>query len=85
MNRETWMQQAIDQFRPVFAAEGAVLPETIRATIGWTSKGRRSNTIGECWYPAAVGDGIHELSCRPPPNPHLSFSPILCYERIPYR
>lgn len=74
------MQQAITQFRPVFAAEGVVLPETIRATIGWTSKGRRSTTIGECWYPTAVGDGIHELYVTPTITDAARVLDILAHE-----
>ena len=64
MNRETYLNKAITQFRPMFKSVGAPLPANIRVTCGFPSKsaGRSSKQrIGECWSERASGDKTIEV------------------------
>lgn len=63
--REEWMQAFTDAARPRFEELGSPLPEVVRVSVGWPSKGKRSNTIGECWVAEASRDGVCEIFIRP--------------------
>jgi hypothetical protein len=86
--REQWLQAFTDASRPLFKAAGAPLPKTVRVSIGFPSKGRRSNAIGECFHSSASEDGVREIFIRP----SLQSSPIeiahvltheLCHAALP--
>lgn len=62
--RETWLQLLVAECRPVFADAGHELPP-VRISVGFTSKGARSNRIGECWYGGATNDGVPQLFLHP--------------------
>ena len=55
--REDWLNAFIDAARPHFAAVNAPLPINLRVAIGFTSKGGKGKTIGECWSSDASEDG----------------------------
>ena len=58
-NRETYLEAAIVEMRPMFKANKAPLPKKIKVTCGWPSKsaGRSSKRrIGECWDKSASAD-----------------------------
>lgn len=65
MTREQWMQAFTDAARPRFEELGSPLPPVIRMSIGFPSQGRRSNTIGQCWWAEASTDGVCEIFIRP--------------------
>lgn len=67
-NRESWLDQAIEAMRPVFASRGYPLPAKIRASVGFTSKGMRGKRIGECWSSGASADGHAEIFLDPSKN-----------------
>ena len=50
---------------PLFEALGAPLRERVRMAIGFTSAGRRSRAIGECWDNRRSADGHFEIFIRP--------------------
>jgi len=62
--REVWLNEALDQFiRPHFEAAGYTVPEHIRISTGWPSRGglaKKKKTIGQAWSPDCSGDGVHE-------------------------
>lgn len=62
--REEWLQAAADQLRPLLAERSGLTAPTVRIGVGWTSKGRRSAAIGECWKAAAAADGVNEITVR---------------------
>lgn len=80
MTREQWISESIGSLRSDFEDIGHTLPDVIRATVGWTSKGLRSKRIGECWYPAAVGDGVPELFITPTITDGARVLDILAHE-----
>ncbi len=59
--RELWVSAIVDSMRPEFARRGYPLPEKVRATIAFTSKGWRGKRRGECWSPDMSGDGATEV------------------------
>lgn len=65
MNREAWLNQAVQELRDDFPTP---LPERIRVTCGWPSKGGRGEkkrVTGECWLDKSSGDKHHEIFISP--------------------
>ncbi|MGI4876636.1 MAG: transcription elongation protein SprT [Janthinobacterium lividum] len=63
--REGWLASATDLLRPLFASAGEPLKGAGRAAIGFTSHGRKSNVIGECWNSIASADAHFEIFIAP--------------------
>ena len=63
--REAWLTEFARMARPHFKAAGRPLPKEIRCSIGFPSTGKRSQTIGECWYHESSEDGHAEIFIRP--------------------
>lgn len=63
-NREEWLRDLVDALRDRYDGE---LPETVHVSVGFSSKGIRSKTIGECWHGAASSDH----------NPHVFIHPMI--------
>ena len=58
-NRETYLQNAITELRPLFKHHGFPVPKLVKVTCGWPSKSAgRSNKrrVGECWDKTASAD-----------------------------
>lgn len=75
MNREQWLETAVQKLRPVFLGHGYTVPE-LRVSVGWPSSGGLGNkkrTIGQCWFGTAAADG----------KPQLFISPLLEDPRDP--
>ena len=64
-NRESWLNGVAAGMAPLFEALRAPLPDRVRVAIGFTSAGRRSRAIGECWDNRRSGDGHFEIFIRP--------------------
>lgn len=75
MTREEWLLAFADHARPHFEAAGAPIPETVRCSIGFPSKGQRSKVIGECWSAECTDDKVCEIFIRP--NLHAGAEEIL--------
>lgn len=80
--REEWLNAFIDASRPVFEKAGAKLPVKVRASIGFPSKGRRSNCIGECWSDTNSADGTYEIFLRPSLDGANRIADVLTHELI---
>lgn len=68
MTREKWLDEMTDRLRPVFQEIGHVLPEKIRVSCGWPSKGglsRKKRVVGQCWYPECSADATTEIFISP--------------------
>lgn len=63
--REQWLNEFTRRARPVFKARGYTIPDNVRVSVGFTSKGARSNRIGECWSSHASEDGVFEIFITP--------------------
>lgn len=64
-SREEWLKAAIDEVRPMFAAEGLDLAPRIRVTCGFPAHHARSGRIGECHASAASADQHYEILISP--------------------
>src|SRR5712691_7633223 len=63
--REAWLNYVAQRMAPIFEKFGAPLPAQLRIAIGFTSSGRRSRNIGECWDSQCSEDRHFEIFIRP--------------------
>jgi predicted SprT family Zn-dependent metalloprotease len=82
MTREQWLQLFIERARPHFERVGSPLPERIRASIGFTSKGERSRAIGECWSADCAQDDTFEIFIAPKEKDAARIADILTHELV---
>ena len=64
-NREAWLNRLAERMKPMFTALQTPLPAKLRIAIGFSSMGKRSNRIGECWDNLCSADGHFEIFIRP--------------------
>lgn len=68
MTREEWLNELTYRLRPVFQDLGYPLPEKLRASCGWPSKGalsKKKRVVAQCWYPECSADGTTEVFVSP--------------------
>ena len=63
--REAWLNHVARRMAPMFERLGSPLPTQLRIAIGFTSSGRRSRHIGECWDNQCSEDRHFEIFIRP--------------------
>jgi hypothetical protein len=64
--REAWLNYVARRMAPIFETLRApLLPAQLRIAIGFTSSGRRSKHIGECWDNQCSEDRHFEIFIRP--------------------
>ena len=54
---DAWLKEAVQCLQVIFKEKGYDVPP-LRLHFGWTSRGVRTNRIGECWPKCSVNDGI---------------------------
>jgi len=85
VNREQWLSECIQQLRPDFEQLGHSLPEKIRASCSWPSKGGLANKkrrIGEAWSAKNSGDNSFEVFISPVLKDPLEVSATLVHELV---
>lgn len=68
MNREQWLTSLTDAMRGLFEEQSQHVPEKIRLTCGWPSKGgmkSKGRVVGECFPMQASKDGSVEIFISP--------------------
>ncbi|MDR3424335.1 MAG: SprT-like domain-containing protein [Anaerolineaceae bacterium] len=80
--REGWLRAATDELRPDFKNRGYDLPEKMRFTLGFTSKGKRDRMAGECWPAEASDDRHYEIYIRPDIADPVSVLATLVHELV---
>jgi hypothetical protein len=63
--REAWLNYVAERMASIFDKLRAPLPPQLRIAIGFTSSGRRSKHIGECWDNQCSEDRHFEIYIRP--------------------
>lgn len=64
--REPWLADAVERLRPVFDAAGLNVPELVRVTCGWPTRGALKGTIvGQCLSGKDTTDGVAQISVTP--------------------
>jgi hypothetical protein len=79
INREEWLQRLVKKIRPWYEGE---LPETIHLSIGFSSKGIRSKTIGECWHKKASADEAPQVFIHPKLSNPIEVAAVVVHELI---
>lgn len=59
MNREQWLEMVMEAARPMFVANGAEVPEAVRAAM--CPPHRKMKAIGLCWSADSVADKGREI------------------------
>lgn len=63
-HKETWLNEAMAFVREHFTDQGYTVPEHVRISTGWPSKGAvaaKKRRIGEAWSNTCSGDDVHEV------------------------
>lgn len=83
MIREEWLQQLTDKMRPIFEGVGHPLPEKIRASCGFPSRGAlatKKRRIGEAWSSDSSEDQTCETFVSPMVSDALEVAAIQVHE-----
>jgi hypothetical protein len=80
--REEWLLAMTEELRADFEAIGAPLPKNIRMSVGFTSKGARSKSIGQCWAAEASADSVHSIFISPVLDSQLRIGDVLVHELV---
>lgn len=83
LSREDWLLALLGRIRPLAAKAGHPLPERLRVTCGWPSKGgigRKVRRLGECWHPDASADHSVEVFVSPTESEGRKVAAILGHE-----
>lgn len=65
VTRESWLLAGVDKLRPIFAEVGCEIP-AIRVSCGWPGgRGKKAQTIGECWPTVLAEDGVVQSFISP--------------------
>ena len=65
LERQQWLEAAVEALRMKFADAGYRVPEKVRISIGWPKRAASCGAIGECWSTAASSDSHNELFISP--------------------
>jgi hypothetical protein len=65
LERQQWLEHAVEALRTKFAAAGYTVPQKIRVSIGWPKRAASCGAIGECWSTEASSDRHAELFISP--------------------
>jgi hypothetical protein len=63
-HKEVWLAEAMKFVRAHFEEAGYQVPEHVRVSTGWPSRGglsKKKRTIGQAWHNSCSGDGVHEV------------------------
>jgi hypothetical protein len=64
--REEWLEASVEELRERFFIPYEVeLDAKISVSTGWTSKGSKTNRIGECWPPEVTKNGSTHIFITP--------------------
>ena len=63
MKNKDWLEDALVEVKGLFAEHGCSVPP-VKVTLGFTSKGLRSSTVGECWLRVASTSDINHIFIR---------------------
>lgn len=80
--REAWLHALIEAIRPWYKEAGTPLPKSVRISVGFSSKGARSNRIGECWAPSADEHGLSQIFVHPSLSDAGTVAHVVVHELI---
>lgn len=81
VNRETWLEAAVEKLRPLFISEGITIPDKVRVSCAW-AKRASANSVGWCWHREVSASGISEIQISPERADSVEVLGILTHELI---
>jgi hypothetical protein len=82
LERQRWLELAVEALRERFAAAGYVIPTEIRFAIGWPKRAASCGAIGECWPTEKSSDRHAELFVSPELTEGLRILDVLAHELV---
>lgn len=84
MTREEWLNAAVALIRPYLKEMAqVVVPDTFRVSVGFAGgRGKKGDTIGQCWYPEASEDKSTEMFISPVLGDPSRVLDVLVHEMI---
>lgn len=85
LDREQWLLKCLENFRRDFQNFGHPLPERIRASCSWPSKGalaKKKRRIGEAWSAECSGDKTFETFISPCLQDSVEVGATLVHELV---
>ena len=64
LNRESWLKLAVKQVSQLFEPLGYQVPD-VQISVGFTSRGKNTNVIGQCWPTVLAGDKSNHIFITP--------------------
>lgn len=83
--REEWLGALTAALRPMFAAQGFPIPDKVRVSCSWPSRGGTSQSrkcIGQAWSPKCSADGTHETFLSPVLGTAADVGHVLVHELV---
>jgi len=80
MTREEWLMQATDSFRPIFLGHDLMIPDAVRASVGFPRGCRKA--IGQAWSSGCSQDGTHEIFVSPVLDNSIKVLAVLAHELV---
>jgi hypothetical protein len=80
LERQHWVEHAVEALRAKFAAAGYTVPREIRVSIGWPKRAASCGAIGECWSTAASSDQHAEMFISPQLADGVQIVGVLAHE-----
>lgn len=84
-SREKWLNHASGPLAKLIADAGFAMPEKVRYTCGWPSRGglgKAKRTIGQCWDSKCSADKTFEILISPTQAEPVEVLAILIHEMI---
>jgi hypothetical protein len=80
LERQQWLELAVEALRVRFADAGYAIPEKVRVSIGWPKRAGSCGAIGECWSTEASSDRHAELFISPELTEGVRILDVLAHE-----
>jgi hypothetical protein len=82
LQRQQWLEAAVEALRIRFADAGYSIPEKVRVAIGWPKRAASCGAIGECWAVEASSDQHAELFISPQLTEGARILDVLAHELV---
>ena len=81
MKKENWFDKAMKEIRIYFSSHGFEVPD-VEISLGFTSKGLNSSTIGQCWGRKASTSDVNHIFISPARTDSIKILSTLMHECI---
>jgi hypothetical protein len=82
LERQQWLELAVEALRSRFADVGYTVPEKFRVSIGWPKRAASCGAIGECWSTDASSDRHAESFISPALSDGARIVDVMAHELV---